>query len=269
MTNIIGKRFSSLVAVSKNSDGNKYQCLCDCGKTTYVFRANLVSSHTKSCGCANKGREIQDKTGKRFGKLTVISMSPERKQNRVTWECLCDCGNKTLATSNGLQSMRTKSCGCTRSQLISEAKTKHGHSSRVRGKSVATTEYMIWAGIKTRCLNKKSRPYKDYGARGITICDGWKNSFEQFISDMGLRPSKSHSIERLDNNGPYDPENCIWATSTKQANNKRNNHMLECYGKTQSVSDWARETGILATTLIMRIRAGWSSEKAISTPVKT
>lgn len=154
-----------------------------------------------------------DLTGLTFNRLTVVrEVSPKilpsgGKDRR--WLCKCSCGNYKEVSGNHLKSERTKSCGCLRQEKIK----KHGMSH--------TSEYGIWESIKHRCLNVKNKRYKDYGGRGIKICDRWLNSFENFYKDMGSRPNKDYSIERLDNNQGYTPDNCIWVERSKQARNQR------------------------------------------------
>jgi hypothetical protein len=129
-------------------------------------------------------------------------------------------------------------------------------------------EYDTWSRLKQRCLNTKCSDYKDYGGRGISICERWLNSFDCFLSDMGLRPSKTHSIERKNVNGNYEPSNCIWATPEQQQNNRRNNRIIEFNGKRQSMMLWSLEIGINYRTLQDRLVNGWSIEKSLCTPVR-
>jgi hypothetical protein len=125
--------------------------------------------------------------------------------------------------------------------------------------------YDTWRNMKSRCGNPRNARYADYGGRGITVCDRWKNSFENFIADMGLPPSPAHSIERGDNSRGYEPGNCRWATDVEQTNNQRSNVLIEYDGKTQTIAQWARELGINYQTLRQRIqRYGWSVERAFS-----
>ena len=138
---------------------------------------------------------------------------------------------------------------------------KHGQACRGR----KTKEYYTWRNIKERCHNPRHPRYADYGGRGIIVCDRWRYSFEAFAADMGVCPPL-HMIEREDNNGPYSPENCYWATATEQNQNRRNNHHLTYQGRTQTLTNWARELGISCPTLSSRLnRQGWSVERALST----
>jgi hypothetical protein len=142
---------------------------------------------------------------------------------------------------------------------------KHGHSKRKQH----SRTYRVWAGIRTRCVNPKDTAYQNYGGRGITICDRWKDSYENFLEDMGERPGKEYSIDRIDNEKGYSPDNCKWATRKEQHRNTRRNVWIEFNGQRKVASDWAAEYGISATTLKYRIfKAGWDVEKALTTPTK-
>lgn len=145
--------------------------------------------------------------GKTFSHLTAVKDSGKRLHRNIIWECLCDCGNTTYVIASHLRSGNTKSCGCLRN------KDKITHGKR------ATTEWTIWHGIKQRCYNPNNKAYKYYGGRGIFMCRRWRNSFENFYTDMGDRP-KDLSIDRINNNGPYGKWNCHWATNKQQANNR-------------------------------------------------
>lgn len=147
--------------------------------------------------------------------------------------------------------------------LSRPSKGHHGYS----GRSNRAPEYTVWVLLKARCLNPKAEGYHNYGGRGITVCDAWRNSFEQFLNDAGRRPSFAHSIDRIDNNRGYEPGNVRWATRAEQARNKTNNRVITIGSVTQCVADWIKTVDINPNTLRSRLRLGWTLERALSTPV--
>jgi hypothetical protein len=180
--------------------------------------------------------------GQKFTRLTVISENPTRNIfGRIRWDCICDCGNKTVVTSYRLTSGHTRSCGC----LQIEVRTIHGMS--------CMPEYNLWYSMVKRCINPNDHAYHNYGGRGITVCDRWLNSFEAFCQDMGPRPSPDHSIERKENDKGYYKNNCKWATKIEQANNRRNNVFYRYNGEQLTIPEISRRTGINKWTLEDRI----------------
>lgn len=145
------------------------------------------------------------------------------------------------------------------------AEYKHGHAG-----NVVTPEYDAWMNMRYRCYKKDHANYADYGGRGITVCDRWKGSFTNFIKDMGRKPTGLHTLERLDNDKGYSPENCVWGTQKDQLRNTRRNRLITCNGKTQCLSAWAEETGVRAGAIRKRIvELGWPVEKALYTPTES
>lgn len=206
-------------------------------------------------------RKIMDLTGQRYGRLYVVGYVGVRK-NKTHWLCLCDCGQHTTVESSSLRSGHTQSCGC----YSLEVARKKGKANATHGMT-HTSEYGTWYTMRNRCENPKATGYRIWGGRGIKVCDRWQK-FENFFADMGPRPSPKHSIDRIDNDGDYCPENCRWATWTEQMNNKRTNRYITYQGVTHSLSEWSRVLGIKYTTLKQRIyKRKWSIERAFSSPV--
>lgn len=211
--------------------------------------------------------KLNDLTGRKFGRLTVLSRA-ENKKRRATWLCVCDCGKeKTVVGSNLIQGSTT-SCGCLRAEVARRSFNKtfksHGHTC---GQFKA--EYKIWNAMVSRCKNASDRSYARYGGRGITIDPRWEKDFLAFVSDIGPRPSPEYSIERKDNDGPYAPSNCKWATRAEQARNKRNTRFLNIGGRVMTLTEAARISPVTIGAIHARIaKHGWSDERAVLTPSK-
>ena len=205
-----------------------------------------------------------DWIGKRFGRLVVESFAGRRKNYAAYWHCRCDCGVVKAVLAAHLRSGRTQSCGCLQREMTRTRMTVHGHASYQHH----TPAYVLWLNMKTRCFNALAEDYRYYGARGITICDRWRTSFQNFYEDMG-DPPQGMSIERIDNSHGYNPENCRWATAQEQANNRRSNTHISYRGKTQTLAAWSREMGMSSMCLIQRLKRGWTVERALSTPIDT
>lgn len=214
-----------------------------------------------------------DLTGKKFNRLTGIKPTEKRIDNKIVWLFLCDCGNKCEMIGREVKNGHTKSCGCLNIERVTtmgKANKTHGHAS---GGKLSKT-YMIWAGMKRRCLDPKHKRFCDYGGRGITICDRWleeNNGYSNFLKDMGECP-KGKSLNRVDNNllsEGYSSKNCCWSTQKEQCRNKRNNHLISYDGKNLTIIEWSEITGIHKATIRRRIGAGWTPEEALTTPVDT
>ena len=203
-----------------------------------------------------------DITGQRFNRWTVLARDADYRPGFPKWRCICDCGTEVVVRGQALRDGTSKSCGCQRvdssRKTCIERNTTHGKS--------GIPEFKIWAAMRQRCVNPKAMGFNHYGGRGIKVCERW-NSFENFLADMGLRPSPKHSIERRNNDGPYDPTNCIWATKKMQANNTSINHRLRLGDETLTVVQWAERLGIDRHTIGNRLALGWPIEKVLS-PLK-
>lgn len=196
----------------------------------------------------------KDIKGKKYGRLLVLSIAGRDKFRKVTWNCLCDCGNSVVVAGCSLRSGTTSSCGCY--QKIA-CVTHGGYKSK---------EYKSWAEMLSRCNNPNTTAYHNYGGRGIRVCERWANSFATFLADMGPKPSPSHSIDRINNEGDYFPGNCRWATKKEQDTNRRQTRLYTLYGKTMCLKDWAKYARITYDALRGRIdRQGMSLEVAINT----
>ena len=205
--------------------------------------------------------------GQRFGRLTIISGVTSDDNRNARWLCLCECGTSTIVAARNLKSGGTRSCGCLHDEASSSRWRSKKHPNYKHGdctRKGAAPEFMSWVNMLSRCYNPKAKNFQDYGGRGITVCDDWHN-YVNFLSSMGRRPSPYHSIERIDNNGGYDPLNCRWATRKEQANNRRTNHNITFNNHTMTMTEWARRAGIKRSTLWMRIiHYGWPIEKALN-----
>lgn len=204
-----------------------------------------------------------DLTGQRFGRLLVLQMSPERRGKRkdVAWICRCDCGKITCVVTGALRHGHSKSCGCLNLEIL-RAPREHRRNANHKRNSYRRR----WKAMVSRCTNPLNHAWKDYGGRGIKVCDRWLD-FENFYQDMGDPPDPSYTLDRIDNNGPYSPENCRWVTRAEQQRNRRNNLIIEAFGERKCLMDWARDERCRVGDegLRRRIKHGWEPESAITT----
>lgn len=201
-----------------------------------------------------------DISNRTFGRYQVIAKTERRStRGHFFWLCRCSCGEEREVRGDALRSGDSQSCGC----LNLEQKQAAG-----RHRMSRTTEYKTWQGMKSRCFLESDPNYHRYGGRGIMVCDAWRESFDQFFADMGPKPTRRHSIDRIDNNGPYTPNNCRWALPKKQARNKRSNHVLSHQGQTKTLIEWAELLGMRERALSMRLLKGWTVERALTTPIQ-
>lgn len=196
--------------------------------------------------------DLGEMIGLKFSKLTVTSGAGVDKHQKRIWNCICECGNKTVVATTPLRLGKTQSCGC----LKTETHTIHGDHKSL--------EYYAWRSMRNRCKDQNTKYYEKYGGRGIKVCGRWEN-YLNFLSDMGRKPTKNYSLDRIDNNGDYTPENCRWATKSEQNKNRSVTVWIEHEGKKMLTQDWALEVGLSYSTLYARLRNGWSIKRALNT----
>lgn len=272
-----GQRFGRLVVLRVSEQRKRgyraWDCLCDCGNSTVVVTGDLLSGHTTSCGClfvekrsALLAARKKDLLGKTFGRLTVIGEAPS-VNGRPRWLCACSCGKQVVLPSGRLLAADgTKSCGCLRKETTAARATTHGDT---RGNKVARL-YIIYNNMLLRCYNENSPSYKYYGERGIKVCDEWRNSYETFRTWALLHGYEDHlTIERIDVDGNYCPENCTWIPLGEQVNNRRPYKSRFFGGERVNMKKIIEAHGISCNVFYARIHRGWSIERALNTPVDT
>lgn len=221
-----------------------------------------------------RGWKFKDLAGQPFGRLTVSHLVGKDGAGNVLWSCRCECGSEATVRTADLTSHNTRSCGCLkRAHLLGNVR-RQTHGGR------NTPEYEAWRRIKKCCFVPATKAYPHYGGRGITVCAGWRDSFEAFLADVGRKPQKNLSLDRKDNEGHYScghcaectekgwPANCHWATATQQHRNKRSNRVLTHGGVTCTLAEWSERTGISQNILHLRLRAGWSVPDALTRSVR-
>ena len=201
-----------------------------------------------------------DITGKKYHRWAVKKRAENDKINQVCWLCVCDCGTVRVVTGTSLKSGGSKSCGCLRKDTLP-------HGTRLRHGQSHTKIHRTWCAIRHRCSNPNNHAWGRYGGRGIKVCARWQ-VFENFLEDMG-HPPKGATLDRINNDGPYSPENCRWATMKEQQNNRGNNRKSHYRGQAHTFSVWSKKLGIKRSTLSQRFYGlGWSATKTLSTPVQ-
>lgn len=264
--NIIGKKYYKLLVVGKSNERGRdgsimWECVCDCGNTKLVSTNSLNVGAVKSCGCLN----VKDNLiGKRFGRLVVVEDGGYSASGHTRLcRCICDCGNEKDINASSLKRGTTVSCGCYSSEQKSLRSKTHGIGNESR-------LYRIWSGMKSRCYSTKDRNYFRYGGRGIEVDDVWRYdfiAFQKWALENGY--SDELSIDRKNNDGPYSPDNCRWATRLDQSNNRRTSVTITYHGETRTVAEWSKITGIKSATLAQRKRNGWDDKDCIETPVNS
>ncbi len=260
---LIGERFGKLVVKAEHDKRNKqgqihWICQCDCGNTVVALGTSLKEGRKKSCGCILRTNRTPDLTGRRLGKFTIIEKVEKQSGRNVSWLCMCDCGNTVIARGTRLNSGKLPRCSC----LVSNSSTRKsiGKSKSIHGQSRSKI-YFTWNSMLMRCCNHKSQYYAIYGGRGITVCERWR-IFENFRDDMGERP-KGKSLDRIDNDGPYSPENCRWATKQEQSENRRCTRWITVDGRDVTLRTAAKITGVSYRTILRRVSKGLPNEEVL------
>lgn len=206
-------------------------------------------------------KNITNHVSSKFGLITVLSQWVDKENRyRLMGLCKCDCGEEKVVRIAHLVSGVIISCGCYGTYRRRSLSKRHGHS--------GTLQHHSWKGMRARCKNTKNTSYKDYGGRGIKVCDRWM-SYDNFIADMGEPPSPQHSIERINNNGNYEPSNCRWATKKEQANNRRKRidaKEITYNGVTKSIPEWAKISNLTYQIISRRLNEGWDVETILTKP---
>lgn len=271
----IGKRFVHLTVIGeapKTHDYSKRFLLqCDCGNIISEQPNRIISGHKKTCGRKCKlckemqsiPGDFEDYIGKKSGELTVTGVTIEHvngTKQRTMLKCNCFCGNKKTVLPYQFRNGSVRSCG----HCHTKAGVRDGRS--LRNQKL----YAIWRQMIDRCENKNNKWYHRYGGRGIKVCEEWHDycNFEKWVESVGCKP-KGTSLDRIDNDKDYCPENCRWATQKEQARNQSRTIMIEYNGKSQSLADWADELGIKWVTLHNRYVRGWSVERMLTEPIHT
>lgn len=201
--------------------------------------------------------------GSVYERLTIIGAAEPSPAGVQRVLCRCSCGKETRVMVSNLRAGKTKSCGCLSREKAPFKHRTHGHTQGQR----RLPEYGVWNTMKSRCTNPKAAKFAEYGGRGITVCERWLHSFENFLLDMGKRPSPQHTIDRINNNGNYEPGNCQWSVQRTQQQNRRDNTLVTFQGETLCLSEWTRRFNLPVGLVSQRLkRLGWSVEKALTTP---
>lgn len=276
--NLLGQRFGMLVVIGRAvGSGVRWRCRCDCGNEISRQTRQILfgspglngSKPARDCGCVILSE--RNLTGKRFGKLTVIERLSCKKADgsAIHWRCRCKCGRESIVRDQALRHKGQAACKCIH--------FRHGGAPRKGMGSL----YTCWCRIRTKCFDSNHKDWDFYGGRGIRVCQRWRKSFAAFRDDVGEKPTSLHTLDRIDNDGHYSCGKCSeccrrgwglnvqWATRREQSRNRRVCQRLTYQGRTQLLTDWARELGISASTICHRMKAyGWSAEKSLATPVK-
>ena len=265
---IVGKKFGRLTVISLNDERSKngvlfWNCMCDCGMPFVASGSNLKSGRSTHCGCAKKefANNFIDISGKRYGRLTAIEVD-HRKDRKVFWKCICDCGKSVVVNGGSLSSGHTKSCGC----LSSDVRRENAKKRRLENRNIPTEIetyrrlQSVFLGMHRRCSIKYHSP-EAYHDRGISICEEWK-SFDTFL-DWALKSGYKEglTIDRIDVDGNYTPDNCRWVTDKEQQNNKRDNIYVVIDGERKTLKQWCEFFSVDYGMVKMRRKRGWPQSR--------
>lgn len=252
---LTGQKFSQWTVMEKDpKNGSKWICRCECGNIKSVYGNALRDGVSKHCGC----KRIKDLSGQKFGRLTALEVAGKNQHNQTMWKCRCDCGNVLDVTGYYLTTGTVRSCGCLKSDLIAQRHTTHGKCN--------TPLYHIWSGMRDRCNNPNAEKFQYYGGRGIQVCDEWQDfaKFDEWARSNGW--CDGLTLDRIDVDGNYCPENCRWVTWKCQQNNKRNSLRYEYNGESHTLSEWADIVQLPYSLLASRRERGWDVAKMLTTP---
>ncbi len=260
--NIVGERFNRLTVLERagNNKSGKvcFRCRCDCGCEIIVTGNHLLSGNTKSCGCLkHEPTNRAPMEGKTFGRLTALSYDHTEGKSAF-YRCRCECGREIIVRGLSLRRGDTRSCGCLRREVTAQKNTDNQTHGMYNSKI-----YKTWVGIKTRCYNSNDNGYKNYGGRGITMYEPWINDFQAFydyVSQLEHFGEEGFSLDRINNDGNYEPGNLRWTTMKEQSRNRRTNVWVEYNGEQITLVEAAERSGIRYDVLHYRYKHGWAIE---------
>ena len=264
----IGSKVGKLEVIQRGGYGKAnyhmplWKCRCECGRELLLSEKVLNSSKVTSCGCAAHWDPWGDLLGHKFGMYTVLSKAEYDYDGEALWLCQCECGNVRKVRRDDLipWDYPYPNCGCYVSEYEAKPEIAEEQDETQEERKLLRS---VWSGMKYRCHNPNDPGYKNYGERGIYVCDRWKDNFENFYDDMHEGYERGLQIDRIDNDGPYSPENCRWATPTENQRNKRTNRFITTAIGRKTIAEQAEISGVRATTIRERINNGMPEELAI------
>ena len=271
----LGQKFGSLTVIEpvehiERTRGYRcwyWKCRCDCGNTVVKIPYSVINGQWPSCGCKriykNEKYSNPDWIGKKFGKLSVLEIVRDRDSSgnsRIMWKMRCDCGNEIIIAPSKVTTSGQKSCICSKSESARKNSTIHGESH--------TRLFSIWVNMRDRCNNPKNKRYHRYGGRGISVCEEWNSDYKPFADwSRSNGYSDELTIDRIDVNGDYCPDNCRWVDMKTQQRNRSDNRLVGINGETKTLAEWCEQYGTSYSMVFNRIvNMGWEPERAIKTP---